>query len=276
MHPIVSDLDVTINTMQGESKYAIYKQAYDIIQGICLEFIVIAVTLYIRHCIRKFLKITFCRIAQTDSASVQSPQLRKTSDLLDSLHEALNIDTKALKKVEAPHFRAEILINSANQLPSRRKLKGKSKKTKRKSGKQEENILPSTYVTFETMPGESLRFTSVFPKSTSPKWNFRCQVELPLDLVTNVSFFTIAFLNSNCLNFQDQKKLIFKVWRKSTNAVLQPNMQTDLVLGFAALDLSVLGLGFPSVQGWFNIIDFSGKCNGQINVGLYFLCLDFR
>lgn len=43
-NPIVSDLDVTINTMQGESKYAIYKQAYDIIQGKCLEFIVIAVT----------------------------------------------------------------------------------------------------------------------------------------------------------------------------------------------------------------------------------------
>lgn len=52
-------------------------------------------------------------------------------------------------------------------------------------------------------------------------------------------------------------------------------MQTDLVLGFAALDLSVLGLGFPSVQGWFNIIDFMGKCNGQINVRLYFSCLGF-
>lgn len=75
--------------------------------------------------------------------------------------------------------------------------------------------------------------------------------------------------------FQGQKRLIFKVWKKCTNAVLQPNMQTDLVLGFAALDLSVLSVGMPNVQGWFNIIDFSGKCNGQINVSsVFFLILN--
>ncbi|KAJ8937561.1 hypothetical protein NQ314_011796 [Rhamnusium bicolor] len=56
------------------------------------------------------------------------------------------------------------------------------------------------------------------------------------------------------------------VWRKATNAVMSPNTQTDVVLGFAAVDLTVLLAGFPNVQGWFNIVDFSGKCNGQINI----------
>lgn len=47
---------------------------------------------------------------------------------------------------------------------------------------------------------------------------------------------------------------------------MTPNMQTDTVLGFAAVDLTVLLTGFPNIQGWYNIVDFSGKCNGQINV----------
>lgn len=45
-------------------------------------------------------------------------------------------------------------------------------------------------------------------------------------------------------------------------------MQADTVIGFATLDLTVLLSGLPNVQGWFNIIDFSGKCNGQINVSI--------
>ncbi|XP_066246951.1 uncharacterized protein [Euwallacea similis] len=182
----------------------------------------------------------------------EQPQLRKTSDLLDSLQKALSLDTipAPITPQMPPHFKAEILIHSANNLPSRRKIKSKSKRTKVKPPKHEENILPSTYVTFETMPGCPLKVTNVFPKCTSPKWNFRCQVFLPVDLIRN-----------------GEKRLIFKVWQKCTNAVLQPNMQTDLVLGFAALDLSALtSVGLPNIQGWFNIIDFSGKCNGQINI----------
>lgn len=65
---------------------------------------------------------------------------------------------------------------------------------------------------------------------------------------------------------QNQKRLIFKVWRKCNGNSLAPNLETDLVVGFAALDLTVLSAGLPSVQGWFNIIDFSSKCNGQIKV----------
>jgi hypothetical protein len=59
---------------------------------------------------------------------------------------------------------------------------------------------------------------------------------------------------------------VFKVWRKSTNTTMTPNMQTDHVIGFATVDLTVLSAGLPSIQGWFNINDLSKKCNGQINV----------
>jgi len=44
------------------------------------------------------------------------------------------------------------------------------------------------------------------------------------------------------------------------------NLEKDAVIGFSAIDLSVLMAGFPTVSGWFHIMDFIGKCNGQIKV----------
>lgn len=40
----------------------------------------------------------------------------------------------------------------------------------------------------------------------------------------------------------------------------------DAVVGFTAVDLSVLLNGMPCIMGWYNIMDFSGRCNGQIKV----------
>lgn len=107
------------------------------------------------------------------------------------------------KKVEKPpHFKVHISINGANQLPSRRKIKSKTKRIKGKSPKQEDNALPSTYVSFETMPGDPLQITSVYPKSTSPQWNYRCEVSLPRDLITNVSFICCyVFSHSTQIHF---------------------------------------------------------------------------
>lgn len=42
----------------------------------------------------------------------------------------------------------------------------------------------------------------------------------------------------------------------------------ERVLGFAAVDLSPLLCGFPSVCGWYNITDFSGQCHGQLKVSI--------
>lgn len=103
------------------------------------------------------------------------PEVRSTSDLLDTLQKALS--------VEKNFFKAQIAINNALHLPSRRKCK--SKKSKGRNGKHED-ILPSTYVTFECFKGE-LKITPIVPKSTSPKWDFRCDVSLPIEYLTDVS-----------------------------------------------------------------------------------------
>lgn len=81
-------------------------------------------------------------------------------------------------------FKAEIKIVSAIHLPTRRK--SRVKKGKRKSGSYED-VLPSAYVTFEGSGESDLKMTSICKRSTSPQWNFKCDVALPMDLLTNVS-----------------------------------------------------------------------------------------
>ncbi|XP_029027492.1 C2 domain-containing protein 3 isoform X2 [Betta splendens] len=63
----------------------------------------------------------------------------------------------------------------------------------------------------------------------------------------------------NQLLIDPQQSLVFKVWHKG---------DTERVLGFASVDLSPLLWGFPSVCGWYNIIDFSGQCHGQLKVSI--------
>ena len=49
-----------------------------------------------------------------------------------------------------------------------------------------------------------------------------------------------------------------------------------MVLGFAAVDLNVLFFGMPSVSGWFNIMDYAGRCNGQMKVSFHSSCFTFK
>jgi hypothetical protein len=42
----------------------------------------------------------------------------------------------------------------------------------------------------------------------------------------------------------------------------------DKAIGFVSVDLMPLVKGFPHISGFYNIIDFSGLCQGQIKVGL--------
>lgn len=194
-----------------------------------------------------------------------SPLVRSTSDLLSSLQAALSIpppmrqspqseqqslqqcviDRKSKKMPGS--LKVHIEINQAMHLPIRKKCK--AKRNKGKPTKLDDNIKPSSYVTFETMPGLDLKMTPLVQKSTNPQWNYKCDVILPSILLMN-----------------NKKRLIFKVWRKSTNTNMVPNLQTDSIIGFAAVDLTVLLSGLPSIKGWFNIIDLSSKCNGQINI----------
>ena len=66
--------------------------------------------------------------------------------------------------------------------------------------------------------------------------------------------------------------MILKIWRiLDTNISMEINLEKDIVIGFSAIDLSVLISGFPMVSGWFHVMDFTGKCNGQIKVLLILL-----
>lgn len=121
----------------------------------------------------------------TNTESVPEPnanssKMKKTTDLLDSLEKVLSKNNE--KKAENRSFKAQIYIDNALHLPCRKK--SKSKKSRSKCNKSEENLLPSTYVTFETN-GET-KFTPIVHKSCSPKWDFKCDVSLPVELLINV------------------------------------------------------------------------------------------
>ncbi|KAL6444437.1 hypothetical protein ACFW04_001941 [Cataglyphis niger] len=141
-------------------------------------------------------------------------------------------------------FRSVVEIECALHLP---KMKGPNK-----------FVEPSTYVTFQDLthkldPNSQLNSyitTNVFPHSCNPKWNWKCDAKLPLDLLLN-----------------NQKRLILKVWYLiDPDTSTEINLGKDIVIGFSAVDLSVLIAGFPTVSGWFHIMDFTGKCNGQIKI----------
>jgi C2 domain-containing protein 3 len=60
--------------------------------------------------------------------------------------------------------------------------------------------------------------------------------------------------------------MIFEVWQSANGYCRDP--ERDTVLGSASVDLSVLLFGMPSVSGWFNIMDSTGRCCGQMKVRL--------
>lgn len=126
-------------------------------------------------------------VAQDDApkkaAEATNVQLRKTEDLLDSLQKALTLNESPTHESDE-YFKAHLIIDNALHLPVRKKCK--SRKSKSKVLKKQENSLPSTYVTFETVPGTGLKITSIAHRTTNPKWDYRSDVTLPRELLTNV------------------------------------------------------------------------------------------
>lgn len=45
-----------------------------------------------------------------------------------------------------------------------------------------------------------------------------------------------------------------------------PASSGDVPLGFASVDLGPIAAGLRQLIGWYNIMDFNGKCRGQIKV----------
>jgi len=82
-------------------------------------------------------------------------------------------------------------------------------------------------------------------KSSTPTWNLSSQVPLSVDYLKD-----------------SQTQLIIRVWSSQTEC---PDKEKDQMVGFAAIDLSPL-LSIPVVSGWYNIINWMGKCRGQVKV----------
>lgn len=186
--------------------------------------------------------------------------------------------------VDEKLFNVAIEIEQAVNLPKVNVGKKFGKRNKNRTQQQQHQqqgtnqqqrveVEPSVYVTFEgynLQPGmadtvkshEGIVYTTaVVEGCCSPSWKKKFDVRLPVDLMTN-----------------DEKRFILKVWRKaatpnsnstsSAKAPAVPAPMEDAVVGFTAVDLSVFLNGMPSILGWYNIMDFSGRCNGQIKVNI--------
>ncbi|XP_029411745.1 C2 domain-containing protein 3 isoform X2 [Nannospalax galili] len=128
-------------------------------------------------------------------------------------------------------FTVSILVERAMHLS----LKG-SPLTERKVS------IPSCCVSFATATEPSPVYTHVVENTDSPIWNFQQQSRLSKELLLD-----------------PQQTLVFKVWHKGDE---------ERVIGFASVDLSPLLSGFQFICGWYNIMDFSGECQGQIKVAV--------
>uniref|UniRef100_A0A182LRN5 C2 domain-containing protein n=1 Tax=Anopheles culicifacies TaxID=139723 RepID=A0A182LRN5_9DIPT len=169
---------------------------------------------------------------------------------------------------ECKVFRVAIEIEQAVNLPKLTISKKYAKRHKTRNVPDTLELEPSAYATFEgynLKPGmpntvkshEGIVYTThVLERNCAPGWQKRFEVQLPVDLMMN-----------------DEKRFILKVWRKAAlsdapKCRLLPAPMEDAVIGFCAIDLSVLLSGMPYILGWYNIMDFSGRCNGQIKVNV--------
>lgn len=215
-------------------------------------------------------------------SSQQRPQLRKTSDLLDSLQKALTkpptatdmsffaqMNQSAQESVQnisqssSDDIKMIVSIESAANLPKViKKVRNKKNKSKN-SPQQRTEYEPISYATFEASIGDENQASIVkshegnvyctkVVKGCHPTWNENFEVGISFDVLRN-----------------PQKKFVVKVWRKAKfdqQLDLKPAPFEDAVIGFSAIDLSALLTGLPILSGYYNIIDFSGRTNGQIKL----------
>ena len=117
--------------------------------------------------------------------------------------------------------------------------------------RREGKILPRAFATFTAAGQRNPLTTEVAEQSISPHWNAAYTVKLSTS------------------NFQDPRHcFIVKVWHHLDQSRSPPDLEHDQVIGFAAIALLPLAYGLPSICGWYNVMDFSGRCRGQIKVGI--------
>ena len=131
------------------------------------------------------------------------------------------------------------------------------------------NSLPSSqtetrshcYVTYPVAGhgSKAVEATKEVTRSSCPVWNDAKEVVLDRKI-----------LDKDCGN------LLFRVWQRDEDEGADQTLQSDKkslptsdkVIGFATVDISVLQAGFRAVNGWYNIFDIHGHCQGQIKLAI--------
>uniref|UniRef100_A0A336LW59 CSON005888 protein n=1 Tax=Culicoides sonorensis TaxID=179676 RepID=A0A336LW59_CULSO len=235
------------------------------------------------------------------SPNMNGTQMRNTSDLLEMLQKALTERPNAENNVfsgaiptptpfnpptsvtptntfkenkisseELPgYIRIAVEIDCARKLPILRlskknhNKKSKGTKTSKQGGM---DVEPSSYVTFEAVRGQIadevkshegiVYSTHVIERNCDPVWQKTFEVSIPADILWNT-----------------EKNFILKIWRKSNQSETKPipTPLQDAVIGFTAVNLRPFISGVPDISSWYNIIDFSGRTNGQIRVNVRLL-----
>lgn len=110
-----------------------------------------------------------------------------------------------------------------------------------------ERVAPTCYTSLPDQAGGGM---TDLVWSQSPSWGYNVETLLDTQLLLD-----------------PRRHLILKVWHHQGDG-LQPDPLTDQVLGFAAVDLAPLLSSFPRINGWYNIMNWVGKCRGQIKVSV--------
>lgn len=179
-------------------------------------------------------------------------QLRKTSDLLDTLQKALSqpplkpetqINSTCTNHTENL-IRIHISVDEAIHLPKvaiRKKQNRRKSKSNNPSTKTEHEPSVYVYATFEghidelkslsdddiiVKSHEGLVYCTTIQKGCNPLWNQQFDVHIPMDTIRN-----------------PEKRFVIKVWRKAGQDNSTRTPFQDAVVGFAAIDLSVLLTG---------------------------------
>ncbi|XP_036326934.1 uncharacterized protein LOC118739611 isoform X1 [Rhagoletis pomonella] len=172
-------------------------------------------------------------------------------------------------------FQFELYIDCAASLPLNPSAKGKGGKnaSKRSASKRfPAGEPPTTYVTFQAdeCSGSSGPYkshegnvyaTDVVERSTHPRFTQLFLVTVGAEYLEN-----------------PKQNFILKLWKKAnvpptgngssssgTTARLVPKPIDDAIIGFTALDLGVFLRGMH-IGGTFNVIDFNGRMNGQLQL----------
>ncbi|XP_063695908.1 uncharacterized protein LOC134827255 [Culicoides brevitarsis] len=200
------------------------------------------------------------------SEAIPTPTPFKPPTPLASLTAQSNALNNKIVEDTPGYIRIAVEIDCARKLPIIRLSKKNKKNNKGKGKLGGMDVEPSAYVTFEAVRGpvadevkshEGIVYaTHVIEQNCDPVWQKTFEVSIPADILWNT-----------------EKNFILKIWRKSnpsdTNPL--PTPLQDAVIGFTAVNLRPFISGVPDISSWYNVIDFSGRTNGQIRVNVRLL-----